>query len=446
MVTKNNCNFIFNGETMEKLKIIDFLTLKKIDIELKDFNILIGRQSSGKSLIAKLIYFFRSDLPDAFFSTATRESNGKNNSYAFKTELYKKLRVAFYESFNQETIGNRNFEIEYIHNDYNVNIRSIDGKLKFLISDSFKVEYHKLRSAYIDFMGTENEVPELFKSDVNYFRNAYFSRRINRNYHASILFSPSLFVPAGRGFFSLLEQNIFSFLSVNSTIDKFISQFGIFYRNAKRLHSRYTEPGKSTNVDRDIKYYMGKVEDIIGGIFKVVDGKDTIYQTNGITIDLSRASSGQQEISPLLISIFSILTIRQFRTIGGTLFIEEPEAHIFPKTQLDVLYLLSFIHNRRKLKTVITTHSPYILSSFNNLILAYRAYQYSSDEGKIAISKIIDRSLFINPDNAAAYAINDDGLSVNIIDKDSGLIGSNYLDSISDKISSDFEKITDIYS
>jgi predicted ATPase len=43
----------------ERLIVKNFLCLEDIDIEVKDFLILIGPQAAGKSLCVKLLYFFR---------------------------------------------------------------------------------------------------------------------------------------------------------------------------------------------------------------------------------------------------------------------------------------------------------------------------------------------------------------------------------------------------
>ena len=44
---------------MEKIEIKDFVGIKDITIEIKQINILIGPQASGKSIIAKLIFYFK---------------------------------------------------------------------------------------------------------------------------------------------------------------------------------------------------------------------------------------------------------------------------------------------------------------------------------------------------------------------------------------------------
>mgnify|MGYP006206212493 CR=1 FL=1 len=50
--------------------------------------------------------------------------------------------------------------------------------------------------------------------------------------------------------------------------------------------------------------------------------------------------------------------------------IEEPEAHLFPVAQKHLIELLAIMVNRNEdNQLIITTHSPYILSSFNNLTI-----------------------------------------------------------------------------
>ena len=44
---------------MQKIIIRHLGPVKTLDMEIKDFNILIGEQATGKSTVAKAIYFFR---------------------------------------------------------------------------------------------------------------------------------------------------------------------------------------------------------------------------------------------------------------------------------------------------------------------------------------------------------------------------------------------------
>jgi SpoVK/Ycf46/Vps4 family AAA+-type ATPase len=50
--------------SMQKLTVKNFLTLKDIQIDIPKINIIVGPQAEGKSLIAKLIYFFKTFVRD----------------------------------------------------------------------------------------------------------------------------------------------------------------------------------------------------------------------------------------------------------------------------------------------------------------------------------------------------------------------------------------------
>ena len=44
---------------MHKIQIKYLGPVKDLDLEVKDFNLLIGEQATGKSTVAKAVYFFR---------------------------------------------------------------------------------------------------------------------------------------------------------------------------------------------------------------------------------------------------------------------------------------------------------------------------------------------------------------------------------------------------
>jgi hypothetical protein len=71
---------------------------------------------------------------------------------------------------------------------------------------------------------------------------------------------------------------------------------------------------------------------------------------------------------------------------------------------------------------VITTHSPYILSAINNLIL---------DTNKEELYKLVDMLI-----DVSAYTV-EDGVLKSIVDTENRLIGMNIIDSVSD----DFDRL-----
>ena len=46
---------------MEKIIVKNFLILENIEMPINKFNLVIGEQASGKSLLSKLVYYFKNN-------------------------------------------------------------------------------------------------------------------------------------------------------------------------------------------------------------------------------------------------------------------------------------------------------------------------------------------------------------------------------------------------
>lgn len=130
-------------------------------------------------------------------------------------------------------------------------------------------------------------------------------------------------------------------------------------------------------------------------------------------------------------------------------YLEEPEANVFPKTQYDLVRLFAQLSNEAILdfSWVITTHSPYILTAFNTLIEAWRAGNKPGKREQVAA--LIPEQYWINENDFAAYSISDGYLKpifeIETEGKEgSGLIDGNFLDSVSDGLGREFDKLLDI--
>ena len=92
---------------------------------------------------------------------------------------------------------------------------------------------------------------------------------------------------------------------------------------------------------------------------------------------------------------------------------------------------------------IITTHSPYILSVFNNLLFATRVVK-KNEKTREEVNEIIPEECWLNPDVCNAYFLKD-GLSESIFDPQTGLIGQNHLDEISEELGADFDGLYQIH-
>jgi len=129
------------------------------------------------------------------------------------------------------------------------------------------------------------------------------------------------------------------------------------------------------------------------------------------------------------------------------LFVEEPEQHLFPQAQANLIEEILFNQHRAYHKTkqmgyvFMTTHSPYVLSVINIFLLAGKLIELGSVKDEV--KKIIN--VVIAPDDIAIYSI-ETGKFVSLLDKDTGMIGGNYLDSVSEMISDKFNALYRLYA
>src|SRR4028119_1857329 len=88
----------------EKLIVKNFAGIKDLEIEIKRINILIGPQASGKSVCAKLLFYFKNFVRE-ILSVVENEQTKRDldSSYSKKFEEY----------FPPDSWGNYDFFIRY---------------------------------------------------------------------------------------------------------------------------------------------------------------------------------------------------------------------------------------------------------------------------------------------------------------------------------------------
>ena len=118
--------------------------------------------------------------------------------------------------------------------------------------------------------------------------------------------------------------------------------------------------------------------------------------------------------------------------------------NLFPATQNKLMqYLVDKTINYGN-NMLLTTHSPYILTSLNNLMYAYQIGQLHKEK----VNKVIEEKYWINSKEVSAYLLKYDGvqkgvIQENILDKE-GLIKAEKIDGVSAILNSDFNAIMDI--
>ncbi|MBD2580276.1 AAA family ATPase [Oscillatoria sp. FACHB-1406] len=425
----------------EKLTINNFAGIKELKIEVKRVNILIGPQASGKSICAKLLFYFKSfvwEIVSVIENEKTKRTLDSNYARVFQ------------EFFPPESWGEGVFSIKYEIEDVFIAIeRDAHNKEKVCViySDFFQKELSSLRR----FFKLNRQIKE--DSEVQYrdFDVFFRTQQLLRDRLVTSLSNTigeeaaflQLFIPAGRSFFANLQSNIFSFLSSNNAVDPFLRNFGSIYENIKYIESK-TSNSIEKKERKDIQEEISSlIESSLCGKHLRVKGQDFLESKDGRRINVANSSSGQQEILPLTIMLPALIFLVESAP-GRTVYIEEPEAHLFPKAQRNIVELISTVFNARndKLQFFITTHSPYVLTAFNNLLQAGLLYQEKDESIHERLGKIVPRYKSLNVDHLSAYVLID-GSGSSIICPETKLIDAQIIDSVSDDLAIEFDKLLD---
>ncbi|OQP63155.1 hypothetical protein A3860_25010 [Niastella vici] len=231
----------------------------------------------------------------------------------------------------------------------------------------------------------------------------------------------SVYIPAERVLVPLISENTFLFIRENIFIQKYITDFGILFQNARKLIKEQT------------------VDFLDGVTYYYDDNIDKVKLKNGRIIRLSESSNGIQSTLPLLLAIRFLAEKAGGKTAKDiSIAIEEPELSLFPSSQTELLKFILDIITPLNYHLTITTHSPYTLTTVNNLIYAYQVGQINED-----VNDIVPKKLWLNPSDVGAWLV-ENGTVRSIIDEENRQIRAEEIDKISEILNQEYDKIMDL--
>jgi hypothetical protein len=434
---------------VRKLTVKNFSVIKEAELEFGKITVLIGPQSSGKSLLCKLAYFLNKEVLEHAVLSILRG----NTLEEFRSAII----GVFISRFSTGAISESPYVAEFSEGRYTVRFfgkyETYDGE----IGCAFSTEFEALFSALLTKNSTNGKIggnsvlrpEEVVWAELSLLLTDPVLMR-------------SFYIPAGRAFFTNTSKG-FRVLR-NPDIDPLISDFAELIRWNTPRQSQFL----SEAAQRSAYKTQNKMIEIAGGYVEGTPDSPVFVSkdNNSRRIPFPLLSSGTQELLPLFNVLGQLAWDREGRitwtepkpgqhvqrapiSTKYLLYLEEPEAHIFPETQYRLVRLFAGFSNEESqdFSWVITTHSPYILTAFNTLIEAWRAGNKPGKREQVA--QIIPEQYWVNENDFAAYTIRD-GVLVPIFEKEtegkegSGLIDGDYLDSVSDQLGSEFEKLLDI--
>ena len=435
-----------------KLIVKNFGPLKDIEIEVREMVTFIGAQASGKSTLAKLLSIFED------------EGFRRDDIISFEDELKKYNILSYLKkdtiiNYSNNKIGESPFEFSFKENKFEKNnilftlslVKNLKDKLneelikgfKDLIATHLNLHHLIYRKDFFQLFKTF-EQQNMFKKflKLNIRNQKISSKEIDKileitgetpNQEALINLSENIFkifpdiylfdsiyVPAERNFLHLIAENTLGLINNNVQIPKHLLNSGQDYEKAIQTIKELP----LSIIDKKIKYKR--------------EGKTSyIYHNKTEKVDLLESASGLQSVIPILLLVEYSKSLKN--EYNFNFVVEEPELNLYPKAQHELIkYLVkNCLFDKKNL--IITTHSPFVLASINNLLLAF-------DKGKTKpkeVNKIIKKESWLDPKNFIAYELKN-GKAKKIMDDKLGQINENMIDTVSDSFSEEFDKLLDL--
>lgn len=411
---------------MKKLEIRNLGPIKECKIELNSFNVITGKQSAGKSTIAKCLFFFLS-LKDILGRLAFEchhpgalgDGNGNSLNTRFKNYIQYELDGTFgvrKNGFSDGMLIRMNYtDNVYILVQNNKSLKiSYSNELRDFVKSIENKSGDSLEKSFNDSL--QKEIDDFFQMD----------------------YSP-IYIPAGRSLMTVMGSQFEFFYSTLDDNNKELIDLCTrnYFETVMRLKPLYgkglSQLWKNTTRNDVLKKAQPLIRKVMNADYYYSRGDEFLQLDNGKNVRINLASSGQQEA----LWIYNILLYYTVDSIKKFYIIEEPESNLFPESQQYITKFLGLIANAGNMM-LINTHSPYVLGELNNMI-----YAGGIIKDKKKVYEIIEKECLLKFESTGAFFV-EDGLLGDCMDYEIKQIDNSKLDAISEVINEEFDRLLEI--
>lgn len=391
-------------------------------LKVDKFTVLTGPQANGKSTVAKAIYFFRTvkqDILNIMMQGGPQAVSGKDSA-TWQYVMTQRMKDKFLQLFGTSWIMPDDMEMRYTYK-RNVFVRVFLRENQDDFSKNFiQIEFSD------DILSFFQELQQHTFSNITNGQIVYEETELNKFFDDSF---ETVFIPAGRNLITLLSAQLnYIFTSLESSqlrnIDYITKKYTELILRVKPMFSHGIEGIiRDANNDpiREKKYLKNRpsitllldaAANVLGGKYYYTENEERLYLPDGKYVKINLASSGQQEV----IWVFNLLFYYLIEDKKVFLILEEPESHLYPSSQETMAQVLSLMLDSGN-SVLVTTHSPYILGTFNYLLLADQVPSAKQEN----VKKKLRKRLWLDVKSTNAYYIHSGHIDSAMTSEDDGL-------------------------
>ncbi|MDO4988188.1 MAG: AAA family ATPase [Synergistes sp.] len=416
---------------MQNILIHNLGPVNDCNIDIKNFTVLTGTQASGKSTLSKSIFFFKS-ITEILYKLILKNSPADNSLETawLKNMLIREIRTTFLDTFGSTWC------------------MAPDMRLKFNYDDARHIEI-TLRDApegpnYIWVILSAEIIRFLSELEKQRMDDPTELSKVLRNFFGDS--EEVVYIPAGRSLITLLSSQLGYIYSTmddeakrsldNCTknyLERILRIKSFFSESyTKLIWEKYTAGRITAEKKKFLNELAEMIQLILKGEYVSVNSEERLNIASDKYVKLNYASSGQQEI----VWILNVLFYYVINDQKAFFIVEEPEAHLYPDAQKAVAQFLARIANSGN-SMLITTHSPYILAEFNNLLYADKM---KGTLDNAALSGIIRKDEWLDFDKFSAYFLSEGNVN-DCCDTEFRSIKNEVIDDASADINFEFDNI-----
>ena len=382
------------------LEIENLGLINKADLDIKKINVIVGKNSTGKSTSSKFLFCLLTALSKEGIYLANIDIKNRINQTLylltfnyFEGDSFESKDLNPIEELLNKPSSNELFD-EICHKLYELSEKINSSSLKRIylkrlkrIQELIKINknrdsqyvnifhslldseysYSSIKDAHVTFKGI---VDEHQISQEIYIKEHYMRGKIDKEFYNYLNFDDIIYIDS----LSILELN-------NERTIQNLEEGSNFIKDKYPYHIQQLERKlKNTNNKgiydgdfyKELDVFKRKMDDLIGGNFKYdEENKRFLLEIDGEDCPMQNTSSGLKQLG-----IIQLLLENRELTENSFLILDEPEVHLHPGFQVQLAEILVLLAKELNITIYINTHSPFLAEA----IEVYSKYHYTYDQ------------------------------------------------------------------